>query len=206
MSVGTSFTHDSAKLHVSGQARYVDDIPCPSNTLHLAFGLSTVAKGQIDHMDLSGVLSSKGVVRVITVQDLPHENDSSPAAMDEPFLADGTVHYIGQPIFLVVAQSHVLARRAVQNALISYREDIPILTIEDALSGDSYFEEGPRTYEKGALMGHFPLGHRNIFTSKAKQHLRFRQTIWKWCCTVRRNIQAKCSTKLPTRWALVCMR
>ena len=86
MSVGTSFTHDSAKLHVSGQARYVDDIPCSSNTLHLAFGLSTVAKGQIDQMDLSGVLSSEGVVRVIVAQDLPYENDSSPVAMDEPFL------------------------------------------------------------------------------------------------------------------------
>ena len=101
----------SAKLHVSGQARYVDDIPCSSNTLHLAFGLSTVAKGQIDHIDLSGVLSSEGVVRVIVAQDLPYENDSSPVAMDEPFLADGKVHYIGQPIFFVVAQSHNLARR-----------------------------------------------------------------------------------------------
>lgn len=47
MSIGTSLTHDSAKLHVSGQARYIDDIPCPPNTLHLAFGLSTVAKGQM---------------------------------------------------------------------------------------------------------------------------------------------------------------
>ena len=29
MSIGTFLTHDSAKLHVSGQARYIDDIPCP---------------------------------------------------------------------------------------------------------------------------------------------------------------------------------
>ena len=150
MSIGSSFTHDSAKLHVSGHARYIDDIPCPFNTLHLAFGLSTVAKGQIDHMDLSGVLSSEGVVKVITAQDLPYENDSSPAAMDEPFLADRAVHYIGQPIFLVVAENHLLARRAARNAVISYKEDTPILTIEDALARDSYFEDGPRTYEKGA--------------------------------------------------------
>ena len=174
MSFGSSFTHDSAKLHVSGQARYVDDIPCSSNTLHLAFGLSTVAKGQIDQMDLSGVLSSEGVVRVIVAQDLPYENDSSPVAMDEPFLADGKVHYIGQPIFFVVAQSHNLARRAVQNAVICYREDKPILTIQDALSGNSYFEDGPRTYEKGdagqaisnakiCLNGSFSIGAQEHF-------------------------------------------
>ena len=38
--------HDSAKLHVTGEARYVDDIPLPAKTLHLAFGLSSIAKGQ----------------------------------------------------------------------------------------------------------------------------------------------------------------
>ena len=39
--------HDSAKLHVTGEARYVDDIPLPAKTLHLAFGLSSIAKRQI---------------------------------------------------------------------------------------------------------------------------------------------------------------
>ena len=39
--------HDSAKLHVTGAARYVDDIPIPANTLHLAFGLSNIAKGKM---------------------------------------------------------------------------------------------------------------------------------------------------------------
>ena len=34
--------HDAAHLHVTGQARYVDDIPMPAGTLHLAFGLSTI--------------------------------------------------------------------------------------------------------------------------------------------------------------------
>lgn len=184
MSIGTSLTHDSAKLHVSGQARYIDDIPCPPNTLHLAFGLSTVAKGQIDGMDLSGVLSSEGVVRVITAQDLPHENDSSPAAMDEPFLADGQVHYIGQPIFLVIAQSHLLARKAARKAVLSYREDTPVLSIEDALSQKNYFEEGPRIYEKGdavqaisnaemALEGSFAIGGQEHFYLEGQAALAF---------------------------------
>ena len=184
MSIGTSLTHDSAKLHVSGKARYIDDIPCPPNTLYLAFGLSAVAKGQIDGMDLSGVLSSEGVLRVITAQDLPHENDSSPAAMDEPFLADGQVHYIGQPIFLVIAQSHLLARKAARKAVISYRKDTPVLSIEDALSQKSYFEEGPRIYEKGdavqaisnaemALEGSFAIGGQEHFYLEGQAALAF---------------------------------
>ncbi len=45
MSVAKPVPHDAAALHVTGQARYVDDIPLPAGALHLAFGLSTVAHG-----------------------------------------------------------------------------------------------------------------------------------------------------------------
>ena len=37
MSMNQAIPHDSAKLHVTGEARYVDDIPLPAKTLHLAF-------------------------------------------------------------------------------------------------------------------------------------------------------------------------
>ena len=47
MSVAQPLPHDSAELHVTGRARYVDDVPVPQGTLHLAFGLSTVAHGEI---------------------------------------------------------------------------------------------------------------------------------------------------------------
>ena len=56
--------HDSAKLHVTGEARYVDDIPLPAKTLHLAFGLSSIAKGQVKSIDLSAVREAPGVVDI----------------------------------------------------------------------------------------------------------------------------------------------
>ena len=70
--------HDSAKLHVTGEARYVDDIPLPAKTLHLAFGLSSIAKGQIKSIDLSAVREAPGVVDIIVSKDLPFGNDVSP--------------------------------------------------------------------------------------------------------------------------------
>ena len=51
MSVGQPLPHDSAVLHVTGRARYVDDQPVPQGTLHLAFGLSTIAHGEITSID-----------------------------------------------------------------------------------------------------------------------------------------------------------
>ena len=48
--------HDSAKLHVTGRAIYVDDIPVPSNCLHILLGMSRIANGKIMEMELSDCL------------------------------------------------------------------------------------------------------------------------------------------------------
>ncbi|MBO6775876.1 MAG: xanthine dehydrogenase molybdopterin binding subunit [Marinibacterium sp.] len=149
MSVTKPLPHDSAPLHVTGAARYVDDTPLPAGALHLAFGLSTIAHGEITGLDLDPVRAMPGVVAVLTAADLPFANDVSPSAHDEPLLADGTVHYVGQPVFLVVATSHLAARKAVRAAVVTYRELDALLTIDAALAADSRFEEGPRIYEKG---------------------------------------------------------
>ncbi|MYM56959.1 xanthine dehydrogenase molybdopterin binding subunit [Thalassovita mangrovi] len=149
MSVSSPLPHDAARLHVTGQARYIDDIPTPKRTLHLAFGLSQIARGRITSMDLGAVRAAPGVVAVLTADDLPFANDVSPSVHDEPLLSDGHVHYIGQPIFLVVADSHGAARRAARRGEIAYEEDTPILTIDEALAADNRFEEGPRIYARG---------------------------------------------------------
>ncbi|MDK3073988.1 xanthine dehydrogenase molybdopterin binding subunit [Sedimentitalea sp. JM2-8] len=149
MSVTKPLPHDAARLHVTGAARYVDDIPTPANTLHLAFGQSAIARGRIRSIDLSAVRSAPGVVAVLTADDLPFANDVSPSIHDEPLLCTGSVHHVGQAIFAVVAQSHLEARKAARLSRVVYDEETPILTIDQALAADSRFEDGPRIYEKG---------------------------------------------------------
>ncbi|MEH6748738.1 MAG: xanthine dehydrogenase molybdopterin binding subunit [Paracoccaceae bacterium] len=149
MSVAKPLPHDAARLHVTGQARYVDDIPVPADTLHLAFGLSSIARGRITGMDLADVRAAPGVVMVLTADDLPFANDVSPSAHDEPLLATGQVHYLGQPVFAVVADSHLAARQAARLGRIDYAEEDPILTIDKAMAANSRFEGGPRIYTKG---------------------------------------------------------
>ena len=149
MSVAKPLPHDAARLHVTGQARYIDDIPLPAGALHLAFGLSTVARGHIVSMDLDAVREVPGIALVLTAEDLPFANDVSPSAHDEPLLSNGSVHYVGQPLFLVAATSHLAARKAAALAQIEYTEETPILTIEEALAANSRFEDGPRIYGRG---------------------------------------------------------
>jgi len=149
MSVGIPLPHDSARMHVTGTARYVDDLPVPRGTLHLAFGLSTIAHGEITSMHLSAVASAPGVVAVLAARDLPFANDVSPSNHDEPLLADGIVHYLGQPLFLVVATTHLAARKAARLGRVSYSERPAILTVDQALATQSRFEDGPVIWQKG---------------------------------------------------------
>ena len=149
MSLQKPLPHDAAPLHVSGSARYVDDIPVPAGTAHLCFGLSEIAHGRITAMDLDAVRSAPGVLVVLTATDLPFANDVSPSVHDEPLLADGTVHYAGQPVFLVVADSHHAARRAARLGRIDSAPLPALLTIDDALAADARFEDTPRIWTRG---------------------------------------------------------
>jgi len=60
MSVHKPLPHDAAKLHVTGEARYIDDIPLPHGAVHLAFGLSSIPKGKIATLDLAPVRAADG--------------------------------------------------------------------------------------------------------------------------------------------------
>ncbi|MFT4151160.1 MAG: xanthine dehydrogenase molybdopterin binding subunit [Paracoccaceae bacterium] len=173
MTMGKALPHDAAPLHVTGQARYVDDIPLPANTLHLAFGLSTVARGEIVSMDLTAVRAAPGVVAVFSAADWPEMPDCSPSIGDEPLLAVGKVHYVGHPVFLVVAETHLAARRAARLGKIKYRELTPLLTVDDALAANSRFEKGPIVWAKGdagAAIAAAPLVVEGSFEVGGQEH------------------------------------
>lgn len=53
--VGTSRMHDSARLHVTGEANYVDDLPVSALTLYAAIGVSQYANARVTTLDLDRV-------------------------------------------------------------------------------------------------------------------------------------------------------
>ncbi|MSQ70831.1 MAG: xanthine dehydrogenase molybdopterin binding subunit [Betaproteobacteria bacterium] len=136
--VGSAVRHDSAHLHVAGEAAYTDDILESRGTLYAAAGLSARAHARIVAMDLSRVRASPGVVAVMTAADIPGENNFGPVVHDDPILAAGEVHYFGQPLFAVAAASVGEARRAVRLALVQYEDRTALLSIEDALAAQSF--------------------------------------------------------------------
>ncbi|MEM9178424.1 MAG: xanthine dehydrogenase molybdopterin binding subunit [Pseudomonadota bacterium] len=132
--------HDSAHLHVSGQAQYVDDLPEPAGCAHLYVAMSERAHADLIALDLTAVKSAPGVLCVISAEDIPGENDIGPVIHDDPVFAEKTVKFHGQPIFAVAATSRKAARLAAMRAAVSYSDKPALLTLSEARAHDETVE------------------------------------------------------------------
>ncbi|MBX3625361.1 MAG: xanthine dehydrogenase molybdopterin binding subunit [Rhizobacter sp.] len=132
--VGISRPHESAHLHVAGEAAYIDDLPELAGTLHAALGLSPVAHGTLKAIDLDTLRAMPGVVDVLTAADMPGGNDCGPIVHDDPILAEGELRYLGQPVFAVIATSRDAARRAAGQAkrVLSMEALPPVISHQQA--------------------------------------------------------------------------
>jgi len=141
--VGVSRPHESAHLHVAGAAPYTDDVPEVTGTLHAALGLSPLAHGVIEAIDLDALRGLPGVVDVFSARDIPGANDCGALVHDDPILAGeagDTLRYLGQPVFAVVATTRDAARRAAARAkdVIRARPLPPVLTPQQAHATQQY--------------------------------------------------------------------
>ena len=139
-SQGTGVIHESARLHVTGEAVYTDDIPELRGTLYAALILSPVAHGELigEGIDRAAILAEHGVVAVYTASDIPGENNCGPIVHDDPFLAAGKVDFLGQAVAVVVARDMLYAREAAKKAVVNVKELPAILTIDEAMAAKSF--------------------------------------------------------------------
>lgn len=138
--VGISRPHESAWQYMNGTAQYTDDVPERAGTLHCALGLSPIARGRLKSMDLQTIAAMPGVVRVVTAADIPGTNDSGYTGDDEPILCSGEIHYLGQPLYAVVARTRLEARRAAALAkkVVEVEAETPVLTKREAHAKGQY--------------------------------------------------------------------
>jgi xanthine dehydrogenase large subunit len=139
--VGRDRAHESAHLHVAGEATYIDDIRELDGTLHAALGLSPVAHGKLVSIDVERLRAELGVTAVYTAADIPGTNDCGPIVHgDDPILADGVVHYLGQPMFTVIAADRRIARRVASRAkeFVTIEPLPALLSARDAHAAKSY--------------------------------------------------------------------
>ncbi|RDV27538.1 xanthine dehydrogenase molybdopterin binding subunit [Alteromonas aestuariivivens] len=142
--VNQSVPHESAIRQVTGLARYVDDMPHPSDLCYAAVGLSQAAAGQLSQIDLEAVRSSTGVIDVITVDDITGHRDIAPVFDGDPILAEQEIKFYGQPVFAVLADTHQHAWQAANKAQINIIPQPPLLDVDAALEQESFVRPSHR--------------------------------------------------------------
>lgn len=135
--LGAGLPHESALGHVTGEARYIDDLPAPPGLLHGALVSSPHARARILDVDTAAALAVPGVYAVLLAKDVPGENNLGPVIHDEPVLAAGEVHCFGQTVAVVIADSLAAAREAARRVEVRYEPLPALLTIDEVLdAGD----------------------------------------------------------------------
>lgn len=143
-----------ADFHVKGESVFIDDMFTHERLLHAVVFGSPVAHGRILSLDYQKALAAPGVVAVLGAKDIPGENQLGTIIADEPMLAEDAVHFIGDPILIVVAESRKQAETAIK--LIEY-DIAPLPVITDPRTA---FDKGkliapPRTFLLGDPDAHW---------------------------------------------------
>ena len=143
--------HDSSIRHTTGQAIYIDDIPDQENLLHGGLVLSKCAFGKIKKINYSKLSNLSFYTKIIMAKDIPGENEIGPIKNGEPILAEDIITYYGQPVAIILANTHQEAIYAANlvEVEIEFIDD-PILTLDEAYSKKSFLDD-PIILEKGSV-------------------------------------------------------
>jgi xanthine dehydrogenase large subunit len=139
-----------SKSHLQGKSIYIDDIPEIQGTLYGLVYDSPVAHAKNLTINYQKAENYPGVIQIFTYKDIPGENQTGAIIKDEPLFAENEVHYIGQPIALIVAESERIARDA--KKLIEFgAEELPVITDPIIAKKNKNFLIPPRTFKIGNL-------------------------------------------------------
>src|ERR1700680_5151351 len=122
--IGRSLPRLEAREKVTGRAEYTHTMRVPG-MLHGKIFRSTVAHGRIKSIDTSAAKKMPGVYRVATsehVRKVTPEPYYGPAFHAQPILAIDKVHYVGEPVAVVIAADAHIAEEAAQLIVAEYDE------------------------------------------------------------------------------------
>ncbi|MER5178290.1 xanthine dehydrogenase family protein molybdopterin-binding subunit [Streptomyces sp. NPDC002896] len=137
--IGRPLDRVDGRPKVTGSARYSAEIPIPDVAYACVVG-SRIAGGRVTDIEASTAQAEEGVLAVLTHQNLPRIAEQPPlipslagtAAPGQTFfpMQDDVVHYAGQHIAIVVADTWERAQHAASLLRVSYEETPPVVALE----------------------------------------------------------------------------
>ena len=140
--------------HVRGESLFVDDMNVQKGTLHGLVFDSPKAHGKIKSIDYSKARDLEGVERIFTYLDIPGANQIGGIIPDEPLFATNEVHFMGQPIAFIVAESELIAKKA--RTLIEIEiDELPVIVGAKEAVTKGKLINNPRTFNLGNIKNAF---------------------------------------------------
>jgi xanthine dehydrogenase large subunit len=146
---GQAIPHESASLHVTGQALYTDDLVLRTkDVLHAWPVQAPHAKALITRMDVDPAYAVAGVVRVLTADDVPGVNDAG-VKHDEPLFPD-QVNFYGHAVCWVLGETLEAARLGANAVEVDYEPLPALINVKEAIAAHE-FQGAQPTVERGDL-------------------------------------------------------
>jgi len=130
-SVGEPLDRIDGRLKVTGGAKYAVEFPL-ANMTHAVLITSAIANGRVKQIDSAAAEKAAGVLTVITPKNAPRLTGSAPTMRVPTLLQDDVVHYNGQPIGVIVADTLEHAMGALDLIRVQYTEERPVLDMDSA--------------------------------------------------------------------------
>jgi xanthine dehydrogenase molybdopterin binding subunit/xanthine dehydrogenase small subunit len=165
--------HESAHLHVTGEAMYTDDLAARRDTLEVWPVCSPHARARILKRDASAARLMPGIAAVLLAEDVPGVNNIGCVKKDEILLADTEAMFHSHMVALVVGDSQEACRAAAAKVVVEYEPLPPLLNLRQAIEANSIHNE-PNFIRRGdvewalfqspvRLAGEFELGGQEHF-------------------------------------------
>ena len=137
--IGSSVSRLDGPLKVTGAARFAAEFPL-DKMLYASLAYSTIAEGRITSLDTSAADSAPGVKLVMTYRNAPRLKPmppffSAPKAAGPhtvALLQDETIHWNGEPIAVVLAESQEQADHAKSLIKVTYSAKSAVTVFEQA--------------------------------------------------------------------------
>ena len=135
--VGKALPHESAALHVTGQALYTDDLVIRTkDVLHAWPVQAPHAKARILRLEVAPAYDVPGVVRVLTAADVPGVNDAG-VKHDEPLFPD-EVRFHGHAVCWVLGETLEAARLGAAACEVDYEPLPSLITVKEAIAAGEF--------------------------------------------------------------------
>lgn len=135
--VGEPLPHESAALHVTGEALYTDDLVLRThNCLHAWPVQSTHTHARITGLDPTPAYAVPGVVRVLTAADVPGVNDAG-VKHDEPLFPSEAMFH-GHALCWVLGETLEAARLGAAAVAVDYEPLPSLVSVREAIEAQSF--------------------------------------------------------------------